>query len=104
MFSSTTIASSITMPTESVSASMVSMLSVKPMYQISAKVAMIEVGMATAAMIVDRRLPRNSRTTRRGQQRADDEVLLDRRDRGLDELSLVPDDAQLVALWQGRRG
>ena len=63
MFSSTTIASSMTMPTESVSASMVSMLSVKPMYQMRAKVAMIDVGMATAAMIVERRLPRNSRTT-----------------------------------------
>ena len=63
MFSSTTIASSMTMPTESVSASIVSMLSVKPMYQISAKVAMIEVGIEMAAMIVERKLPRNSSTT-----------------------------------------
>ena len=63
MFSSTTIASSMTMPTESVSASIVIRLSVKPMYQISPKVAMIEVGMAIAAMIVERRLARNSSTT-----------------------------------------
>ena len=63
MFSSTTMASSMTMPTESVSASIVSMLSVKPMYQTSAKVAMIEVGMAMAAITVERKLPRNSNTT-----------------------------------------
>ena len=63
MFSSTTIASSMTMPTDSVSASIVIMLSVKPMYQIRPNVAMIEVGMAIAAMIVDRRLLRNSSTT-----------------------------------------
>src|SRR6185503_18658654 len=46
MFSSTTIASSMTMPTESVSASIVIMLSVKPMYQTRPNVAMIEVGIA----------------------------------------------------------
>ena len=39
------------------------MLSVKPMYQIRPKVAMIEVGMAIAAMIVERRFVRNSSTT-----------------------------------------
>ena len=63
MFSSTTIASSMTMPTESVSASIVIRLSVKPMYQISPNVAMIEVGIAMAAMIVERRLVRKSSTT-----------------------------------------
>ena len=39
------------------------MFSVKPMYQIRPKVAMIDVGMAIAEMIVDRRLVRNSSTT-----------------------------------------
>ncbi len=63
MFSSTTIASSITMPTDSVSASIVSMLSVKPMYQISENVATIEVGIEIAAIIVERKLPRKSHTT-----------------------------------------
>ena len=63
MFSSTTIASSMTMPTESVSASIVSMLSVKSMYRMRPNVAMIDVGMEIAAMAVDRRLPRNSSTT-----------------------------------------
>ena len=63
MFSSTTIASSMTMPTASASASIVIVLSVKPMYQIRPNVAMIDVGIAIAAMIVERRLPRNSSTT-----------------------------------------
>ena len=63
MFSSTTIASSMTMPTDSVSASIVIRLSVKPMYQIRPNVAMIEVGMAMAAMIVERRFLRNTSTT-----------------------------------------
>ena len=53
----------MTMPTESVSASIVIRLSVKPMYQSSPNVAMIEVGMAIAAMIVERTLVRNSSTT-----------------------------------------
>ncbi len=63
MFSSTTIASSMTMPTESVSASIVIRLRVKPMYQRRPNVATIEVGMAIAAMIVERRFVRNSSTT-----------------------------------------
>ena len=53
----------MTMPTESVSASIVIRLSVKPMYQSSPKVAMIEVGIAIAAMIVERTLVRNRSTT-----------------------------------------
>ncbi len=53
----------MTMPTESVSASIVSMLSVKPMYQTSAKVAMIDVGIEMAAITVERKFPRNSHTT-----------------------------------------
>ncbi len=53
------MASSITMPTIRVSASMVIWLSVKPMAAISAKVEMIEVGMAMAAISVVRMLARN---------------------------------------------
>jgi hypothetical protein len=53
----------MTIPTASVNASMVSMLSVKPMYHMRPNVAMIDVGMAIAAMIVDRRFPRNTSTT-----------------------------------------
>ena len=63
MFSRTTIASSMTMPTASVSASIVIELSVKPWYQIRPKVAMIDVGMAMAAMIVERQFQRNTSTT-----------------------------------------
>ncbi len=57
------MASSMTMPTDSVSASIVSMLSEKSMYQTRPKVATIEVGIAIAAMIVDRMFIRKSRTT-----------------------------------------
>ena len=64
MFSSTTIASSMTMPTISTSASMVTLLSVKSSARIMPNVAMTDAGMATAAMIVDRQLRMNSSTTR----------------------------------------
>src|SRR5215831_5631339 len=63
MFSSTTIASSMTMPTANVSASIVSELSVKSSYQIRPKVAMIDVGMAIAAISVERQFHRKTRTT-----------------------------------------
>ncbi len=63
MFSSTTIASSMTMPTASASASSVMMLSVKPMSHIPMNVPMIDVGIASAAISVLRKLPRNSSTT-----------------------------------------
>src|ERR1043166_6270797 len=86
MFSSTTIASSMTMPTASVSASIVIELSVKPMYQMRPKVAMIDVGIAIAEMIVERR-----------EDRADDQVLLDVVDRRLDELRGVAHHADVVA-------
>ena len=63
MFSSTTIASSMTMPTASVSASMVIELSVNPWYQIRPNVAMMDVGIAMAAMMVERQFHRNTSTT-----------------------------------------
>ena len=63
MFSITTMASSMTMPTESVSASSVRLLSVNPMYWTTANAAMIEVGMASAAMAVARMLARKKNTT-----------------------------------------
>ena len=63
MFSSTTIASSMTMPTASVSASSVMLLSVKSMARISVKVAMIEAGIASDEMITARRLRMKNSTT-----------------------------------------
>ncbi len=63
------MASSITMPTARVSASIVIALSVKPMNQIRANVAMIDVGIAIAAMTVERRFTRNSEHHQGGQQR-----------------------------------
>ena len=63
MFSSTTMASSITMPTISTSASIVTLFSVKPNAHIMPKVAMTEAGMATAAMRVERQFRMKSSTT-----------------------------------------
>ena len=64
MFSSTTIASSMTMPTISTRASMVTLLSVKPRASIMPKVEITEAGMATPAITVARQLRMNAKTTR----------------------------------------
>ena len=64
MFSRTTIASSMTMPTASVSARSVRTFSVKPIAYMRANVEMMDVGIAIAAMSVERRFPRKRRTTR----------------------------------------
>ena len=64
MFSSTTMASSMTMPTISTSASIVTLLSVKFSAFIMPNEAITEVGMATAAMTIARQLRMNSSTTR----------------------------------------
>ncbi len=58
----TTMASSMTMPTASVNARSERLLSVKPMYWMMANVAIIEVGIDRAAMIVARRLARKKNT------------------------------------------
>ena len=63
MFSSTTIASSITMPVASDSASIVMLLSVKPNAFMSVNVPTIDVGIARAAMNVTRRFRMNRNTT-----------------------------------------
>ena len=63
MFSSTTIASSMTMPVASDSASIVMLFSVKPTIFMTVNVPMIEVGTASAAMSVTRRLRMKKKTT-----------------------------------------
>jgi len=63
MFSSTTMASSMTMPTISVRASIVIWLRLNPIQFISEKVEMIDVGMATAAISVERQLRMKNSTT-----------------------------------------
>ncbi len=62
-FSSTTMASSMTMPTISTSASIVTLLSVKLSIHIIPKAETTEVGMATAAMNVERQERMNASTT-----------------------------------------
>ena len=78
MFSSTTMASSMTIPTESVSASSVRLFSVKCIAFIRANVLMIEAGIAIAEMIVVRIVPEEDQHDQRRQDAADDQVLLDR--------------------------
>ena len=58
------MASSMTMPTISTRASMVTLLSVKSSHHIMPKVAITEVGMAMPAMMVERHERMNSSTTR----------------------------------------
>ena len=63
MFSTTMIASSMTMPTASARATRLMILSVRPCAHMTPNAAMIEVGMASAEMSVARELPRKTRTT-----------------------------------------
>jgi hypothetical protein len=62
MISRTTMASSITMPTARVRASRVMALSVNPATRMSPKVLTMLVGMATAAIRVERALPKKTKT------------------------------------------
>ena len=64
MFSSTTMASSMTIPTISTSASMVTLLRVNPRAPIMPNVEMTDTGMATPAMNVERQLRMKASTTR----------------------------------------
>ena len=66
MFSSTMMASSMTMPVDTDSPSIVTLLSVKPAARMAKKVAMIEVGIEIAAISAGRqfRQPRKSQTIR----------------------------------------
>ena len=63
MFSSTTIASSMTIPTASVMPRSVMLFNVKSIARISVNVAMIDAGMASAAMMTARMLRMKNITT-----------------------------------------
>ena len=100
MFSSTTIASSMTMPTASASASSVRKLSVKPATHMTAKVPMIEIGIASAAMIVLRTLPRKRSTTSAASTAPRTRCSLHGVDAGPDDPRVVADDLDLGPLGQ----
>ena len=102
MFSSTTIASSMTMPTDSVSASIVSMLSVKPMVPHQAERG--DDRGRDRDRGDDRRaeVAEEQQHDERRENRADDQMLLDVVDRRFDELRLIADDAGVVAGRQRR--
>ena len=89
------MASSITMPTIRVSASMVIWLSVNPMAAISAKVEMMEVGMAMAAISVVRMLARNMKMMMEAKKLPSIRWLLDVIDGGFDEDRLIADHLRL---------
>ena len=96
------MASSITMPTISVSASMVIWFSVNPMAAISAKVEMMEVGIATAAISVVRHVGQEQEDDDRREDAAFDQVVLDVVHRRLDEDRLIGDDLGVHVFRQQR--
>ena len=95
IFSSTMMASSMTMPTISVSASIVIWFSVKPMAAISAKVEMIEVGMAMAAISVVRQLARKMKMMTEARMLPSIRWCWMELDGGFDEDRLIADDLRL---------
>ena len=97
------MASSMTMPTISTRASMVTLLSVKPSAHIMPKAEMTEAGMATAAMIVERQLRMKASTTSEARMRAEHEVEVDLVQRRVDVARLVADDLELHVGGQLRR-
>ncbi len=104
MFSSTMMASSITMPVETERPSIVTLFSVNPAHRMAKKVAMIEVGMETAAISAGRqfRQPEEDPHDQARQERAEHEVVLHLAERPLDEARLVPDDVDRDVGREGR--
>ena len=72
------------------------------MYQSRPNVAMIEVGIAMAAMMRRPEVGQEQQNDERGEDRADDQVLLDVVDRRFDEVRGVAHDADVVARRQRR--
>jgi hypothetical protein len=75
-FSTTTMASSTTMPTASTRASRETVLAEKPSTSSTAMVPMMLTGTATAGMMVARRLPRKTKTTRTTRTKASTSVFI----------------------------
>ena len=61
---------------------------------------MIDVGIASAAIKVERKLHKKQKNDDRREDRAEDQMLLDRTQRILDKDRVVADDTHLVTLWQ----
>ena len=71
------------------------LFSVNPMMFISVNDEMIDAGIASAEMIDRADVPDEEHHDDRGEQRAEDQVLLERRDRRVDEPRVVADDGDL---------
>ena len=102
MFSSTTMASSMTMPVASESASMVMLLSEKPRARITAKVPMIEIGMARRGDHRDAPVAHEEEHDQRREQAAEDQVVLNLLERLADEPRLIAGRADLDVRRQRR--
>ena len=87
------MASSMTMPTMSVSASMVIWLSVNPSAAMTAKAPMIDVGNGDGGDERRAEVAQEDEDDDRGEDAAEHEVFLDRGERRLDELRVVADEA-----------
>ena len=97
-FSTTTIASSTTMPIARTMPKSESVLSEKPSSSMTAKVPTSEIGTATSGMIDARQVWRKTITTIDHQQDGDEQRLDDRANRLADEDRRVVDDAVVHAL------
>ena len=98
------IASSITTPTISTRASMVTLFIVKSMAFITANAPMIEVGMATAAMSVERQERMNKQHDHAGHHAAGDEVVLNLVQGGANVTRLILQDFDVDVGRQQLRG
>ena len=94
MFSRTTIASSISRPTESDSPMSVRMFSEKPMIFMMMKAEMIDTGSVSPVITVLRQLLRNRKTMNTVKSAPSTSVYLHILDRVADELRGIPDDIQ----------
>ena len=92
IFSSTTMASSMTMPTINTRASIVTLFRVKPSAHIMPNVEITEAGMATALITVERQLRMKANTTKVREDAAEDQMHVDFVQRGVDVARLVADD------------
>ena len=86
------MASSITMPVASDSASIVMLFSVKPSIFMNVNVPMIDIGTASAEMTVARTVADEEEDDQAGQEAPQDQVLLDVLERLPDERGLVAAD------------
>jgi hypothetical protein len=103
MFSCTTTASSITMPMARIKPSIVMLFSEKPIYDMKAKVGIIDMGIANVAMIVVRQSRMKTRIVRLTRIAGQNQMEFHLFNRGFDEPRLVANNDGLDIARQQRR-